>query len=507
MITSCAVTAYQLKFNFSDHSEIAHFYLLIIGKTMEFDLKRSISSLLKICLIIFAGLVLTIIVNAFLLHSTKANRQKLSIMPVVTDVENQPTVDFKQVEKPVAQTVVAGSLEGFLPPVNPDAPDPPMSKKSNTEIENLLFAMKFYAQVPQDEELTVSVAGWDVETGYYLPDSNMLGSPIYAIARNIRYLLILKLYQEYFPTTKFFDDDALRVSAIVDKMIDPQQIDQLITSDAFFKEQVPDKIFYDLMWLNDLTGEQKYKDAAINIGLKYSNLVSIQANLVKGNRDRTDRVFMFGYSALGYAVGKQLGNIDLIRDSEFLMNELISQLWSEKFGLLFTDASIGSLGNVTTTFITNDQMHALVGMIRYADASGDKKVEDIATKILQSLADGSNPLCDTSRLGFFRRYNGESRSAHKDYKLADDHISYLEAWVKLNVANDGKYDTSLSNEYENYTTILYDSYANSIYYSYNLDFTPYPYYKNRPCASVDAILDFLLLTLEDRKFRTENKLG
>jgi hypothetical protein len=474
---------------------------------MEIDFKRSVSSLLRICLLILAGLVLTIIVNALLLHSTKANRQKLSVMPVVTDIENQPSSEFKQVEKPLVPTTVAGSLEGFLPPVNPDAPLPSMSKKSNTEIDNLLFALKFYTQVPKDEELKTSVAGWDAETGYYLPDAQMSGSPIIAVSRNVRYLLILKLYQEYFPTTKYFDDDAVRVSAIVDRMIEPQQMNQIVTSEAFFRERVPDRIFYDLMWLNELTGDKKYKDAAISIGQKYSNLVTIQANLIKGNRDRTDKVLMFGYSALGYIYGKQLGNIDLIRDSELLMNELISQLWSEKYGLLYTDSTTGQFGNVTTTFITNDQMRALVGMVRYAAASGDKKVEDIAVKILQSLADGSNPLCDTSRLGFFRRYNGESRSAHKDYKLADDHISYLEAWIKLNTATDGKYDETLNYEYENYTNFLYDNYANTIYSSYNLDFTPYPQFNNRPFASVDAVLDFLLLTLEDRKFRMDKKIG
>jgi hypothetical protein len=474
---------------------------------MELDFKRSINSLFKICLLLLGGLILTVVVNALLLHSTKTNRQKLSVMPVVTDIASQPTVDFKQVEKPAAQTIVPGKLEGFFPPVYPNAPLPPMSKKSNTEIENLLFALKFYTQIPKADELTISAAGWDVETGYYLPDTKMSGSPIYAVARNIRHLLILRLYQKYFPTTKYFDDDAVRVSAIVDKMIEPQQIDQIITSEAFFKEQVPDKIFYDLISLNELTGEKKYKDSAISIGQKYTNLVTIQANLIKGNRDRTDKIFMFGYSALGYIVGKQLGNIDLMRDSELLMNELISQLWSEKYGLLFTDSTTGQFGNVTTTFITNDQMHALVGMVRYATASGDKKVEDIAAKILQSLADGSNPLCDTSRLGFFRRYNGESRSAHKDYKLADDHISYLSAWVKLNAATDGKYDETLNYEYENYSTLLYDSYANAIYFSYNLDFTPYPHINNRPFASVDAVLDYLLITFEDRKFRAEKKLG
>ena len=80
-------------------------------------------------------------------------------------------------------------------------------------------------------------------------------------------------------------------------------------------------------------------------------------------------------------------------------------------------------------------------------------------------------------------------------------------WVKLNKLKDGEFDEILDFEFENYENILYDSYNNAIYDSYDLHFAPRKSSNNRLIASVDAILDFLLLTLEDREFRMKKGLG
>ena len=460
-----------------------------------------------ILVITFIGIIATLIVNHILLFQTETNRSRLLIAPIVSDLESAQEVPYSQIEKAITVVVSPGTLKGFSAPVLTDAPPPVKSTKSNTIIDNLLFAMKYYARVPESEELTSSVFAWDGETGYYTADSGSGASQILAFARNARYLLILKLYQSYYPTTHYFDDDAQRVEEILDKFIDIDFLDALISSESFYSVFIPDQIFHDLMWLNQITDEGKFRDAALMIGNKHSRLIFRQAVTIKNNMDRSDKVRMFNDVALGYIYGGEIGDLDLQEDSRLVMDELLEELWAEKYMLMYTDVTIGNLGNITTTFITNDQMHALTGMIRYASASGDKRTGVVAQKIIESLSNGSNPVCDQANQGFYRRYNGDSRSPHKDYKLAEDQIVFLEALVKLNILNDGKYDSMLNYHYEWFENFLYDSLNNAIYFSYEETWAPYKFVNNRPVVSVDAILDFILLTLEDRKFRTDQKLG
>lgn len=474
---------------------------------MQMKINRSIHMLGLILVITFIGIVATLIVNGFQLNQTKEYRDKLVIAPVVSDSESIEEVPFIPIEKAVTVIDSPGNLKGFSTPVLTDAPVPVNSKKSNTIIDNLLFAMRYYARIPESEELTSSVTGWDAGTGYYIADSGAMASPIMAFARNARYLLILKLYQAYFPSTHFFDDDSQRVEKILDRFIEPDYLDSLISSESFYSVFIPDKIFHDLMWLNEITSEEKYREAAFIIADKHSDLIFRQAVVIKNNKDRSDKVRMFNDVALGYIYGKEIGKLDLQEDSRLVMAELVKELWAENYSLLYTDVTIGSLGNITTTFITNDQMHALTGMIRYAEASGDTEVADLAFKILESLATGTNPVCDTTNQGFYRRYNGDSRSPHKDYKLAEDHIVFLEALVKLNILHDGKYNDLLNYHYEWLENYLYDPLHNAIYFSYEETWTPHKFTNNLPIVSVDAILDFILLTLEDRKYRADKVLG
>ncbi|MFH1514720.1 MAG: hypothetical protein ABIG42_04590 [bacterium] len=474
---------------------------------MQIKIDRSLHMLGLILVITFIGIIATVIINSCQLNQTKQNRAKMEITPVISDLDDVEEAPFIPVEKASTVVVSPGTLKGFSAPVLTDAPAPVNSIKANTIIDNLLFAMKYFARVPESDEMTSSVFVWDAETGYYIADSGAIASQIMALSRNARYLLILKLYQTYFPSTHYFDDDSQRVKRILDKFVDPETLNSIISSESFYSVYIPDQIYYDLFWLYEITGEGKYRDAALTIADKHSDIIFRQAVVIKNNRDRSDKVRMFNDAALGYIYGKEIGKLDLQEDARLVMDELIEELWADKYSLLYTDVTIGSLGNITTTFITNDQMHALAGMIRYAEASGDKRVEDLARKILESLANGSNPVCDTVNQGFYRRYNGDSRSPHKDYKLAEDHLVFLEALIKLNILNDGKFDDMLNYHYEWLENYLYDTTNNAIYFSYDETWKPYKYANNRPVVSVDAILDFILLTLEDRIFRTEKKLG
>ena len=456
--------------------------------------------------IILVGIIPTLIVNGILLHLTKENREKLKFAKVTKDVKNLAPLEFTPVEK--TQQVVRNpvSLKGLIMPENPDAPTPVNSKKSNTTIENLLFAMKFYARPSAENDTTMSVAGWDATTGYYLPDQGSSASPIMALARNARYLLILKLYQEYFPATHYFDDDAERVERILDKIIEPDRLSVNITEQSFLAIRVPDKIYYDLMWLNKITGKENYRDAALYIADKHSANVIRQSIAIKNSRDRTCKIGLVNDAAMTYIAGVEIGKLDLQEDATLVMKDLIRELWAEPFSLLYTNSTIGPSGNITTTFITNDQMHALVGMIKYAEASGDSDVEATAYTIIESLADGSNPLCDQNQHGFYRRYNGDSMSPHADFKFAEDHITYLDALIKLNILNNGKYDKILNYFSETFEVLLYDSFSNGIYSKYELDWKP-KMDDNLPFVSVDDILDYLLLILEDKEFRVEKNLG
>ena len=474
---------------------------------MNININRAYHNLILVLGIILVGIVVTMLVNADLLSKTQENRKQLQRAPFVTDVDKLETREFIPVDKPETVADVPTSLAGLVAPEYKDAPLPLNSKKSNFIIENLLFAMKFYARVPQEDELTMSVSGWDPNTGYYLPDTGFGGSPIIALARNARYLLVLELYRDYFPSTHYFDDDAQRVEAILDGIIEPERLQGLISSESFFQVRVPDKIFYDLMYLSEVTGREKYRDAALFIADKHSDTVIRQSIAIKNNRDRTSKIGMINDAAMSYIAGVEMGKLDLQEDARLVMNDMMKELFADTFNLIYTNATIGPAGNITMTFITNDQMHALSSMVRYAAASGDSEIESLAYRILESLTDGTNPICDQSGHGFFRRYNGDSRSPHKDFKLAEDHITFLEAWIKLNILNDGKYDEILNEYYEFFETLLYDAYSNAIYFSYEIDWDPFKEATSTPLVSVDSILDFILLTLEDKKFRVDKSIG
>ena len=217
---SCMSYGYQLQFcflgMFSQCFNINHQYMVL--ENMKIKLNRALHNLILVFCIILVGIIITLIVNAVLLSSTKVNREKLQFAKTATDVEDIPVREFIPVETPETVADVPASLTGFKMPEFTDAPPPVNSKKSNTIIENLLFAMKFYAQAPKDDELKMSVSGWDSETGYHLLDKGFAGSLILTLARNARYLLVLKLYQEYFPATHYFDDDAQRIEDILDRL-------------------------------------------------------------------------------------------------------------------------------------------------------------------------------------------------------------------------------------------------------------------------------------------------
>lgn len=469
-------------------------------------MKSAVRNLVLVTGILLVGIILTLILNTVLLHLTKENRGNLQFAKVATNLDEIPTRPFIPVAKPqtVANTPV--SLKGLKMPEFADAPPPVNSKKSNTVIENLLFAMKFYAQAPKDNDTIMTVSGWDAITGYYLTDQGTAASAILALARNARYLLVLKLYQEYFPTTHYFDDDAVRVEEILGRIIEPEHLSANITDLSFISIRVPDKIYYDLMMLNKVTGNEKYRDAALFIAEKHSTTVIRQSTLIKNSRDRTSKIGMFGDAAMSYVAGVEIGDLDLQGDASLVMKDLITELWADTYNLLYTSASVGQFGNITNTFITTDQMHAVSALIKYAEASGDNAIGTIAYTIIESLADGSNPVCDQPNHGFFRRYNGDSRSPHKDYKLSEDHIAFLEALIEINALNNGKYDEMLDYFFETYEILLYDTYSNGIYLEYEINWNP-KVENNIPLVSVDAILDYVLVVLEDKKYRVDKSLG
>ena len=463
-------------------------------------------SLISIIGIIVIGLAVTLIVTSFMSYKTRDNRTQLQGTTIPGEGEKPQKIEYQDIEQAETIKTTTSSLEGFLPPADTNVPPPVKSIKTNEIIENLLYALKFYSHVPEGDELISSVDGWDAETGYNVLDISNPGSQITAMARSVRFFLLLKLYQMYFPATRYFDDEAQRLDAIVDRMIEPQNLDTVVTNETFFIARFPYSVFYDLLWLADLTGDDKYRNAALAIGDKNTRLITMQTNLIKDNMDRSNKVIYFNNAAMGYITGKETGNLNLMKDSELLFEELIDELWDDSYNLFYTDASIGATGNITLTFITNNQVHAALSLIRYAEASGNKQAENIATTILKSMSDGTNPVCDKQSPGFFRRYYGETGSPHKDFKVADDHLTYLYAWVKLNELNNGLYNESLNVDYETYEIYMYDRKYNAIYHKYTQSWRPHPSVGDTPLVFSDSMLKFLLLTFEDRTFRAEKKL-
>jgi hypothetical protein len=472
--------------------------------------QNSFKALIFAMIILLGGVVITLAVHSCMMYQTRATLKKVSPerSRFVARGEERKPVPYTPVEKAAPAGIEEGSMEGYLPPVNPDAPPVSKSIKSNEVIENLLFAMKYYGQVPADQAMTGSTLGWDGETGYYLPVVNEPGAEIYALTRNVRYLLILKFYQDAYPTTKYFDDDAVRISGYVDRTIEKSNLEKIITAETFQSYIFPHKLFYDLLELSKITRNPEYRDAALYIGKTHSFIIQMQANQIKSNKSRSDKAVMFNDAAMTYVYGKEMGKIDLMKDAELVINELAEKLWDENFMLLYTNATTGVGDNLTTTFIAINQMEALLNIVHYLEVVEDKEVEAIARTMLMSFIEGTNPLCDQQRGGFFRRYAGENRSPVEDFKKSLDHTTYLYALVRMNILKKGEFNDILNLEYENYSYFLYRDTSNAIFLEYDMTWNPFPHApQNRPVVSIDAVEDFLLLTLEDRIFRAEMKIG
>jgi len=472
---------------------------------MHITLKTSLKYLAISLVLIFAGIIATIIVMEIIRYSTRDELKMLNPMATVTDAGNLPEMPLKKIEKSKTTfTPTAGSLEGFFPPIRTDTPIPSESKKANNSIDNLLFAMSYYYHVPSEKEMNESVIVWDPQSGYYLPDTAF---PETALARNVRYLLCLTIYQRLYPTTKYFDDETIRMKALLEKQLADQHLDTLLSTSSILQQRIPAYLFHDLLELANITGDPLYRKAFIKVGEKLSGYAKAQAALIRNNRDRSDKITMFGDAAMAYIYGQETGKIDFFGDAQLLMDELMEQLWAKKFNLFYTDATIGQYGNITETFITSEQMDALINITRFAQASGDEELPEIVHQVLKSMADGVNPIVDTQRLGFFRRYNGKSQTPHTDFKLAEDHIKYLEAWIRLNMLKKGEYELVLNGEFDGYEMFLYDDTNNAIYMSYETNWQPRPESQGKPLVSVDAILAFVLITLQDRRFSAEKATG
>jgi hypothetical protein len=465
----------------------------------------SMRKLLFIIVMMLAGIIVTIGVTEYGLNATREVRHKYNPDTGNLDIAKLPDAPLKMPEKTIPQVApIDEVLEGFFPPVNKEAPLPANSKKSNNTLDNLMFALSFYDRMPFEDEISASVVGWDPDSGYYLPDKS---TPIMSLARNVRYLLILKLYLKLYPTTKYFDTEAVRVEDLVKRQLEEKNLDSTITNAVGVLHYIPEKLFFDLLDLSKLTQDKLYRDSALKVGDKIGFNVTMEASLVKSNRDRTDKVNMFADAAVGYILGKETGRINLTQDAQILIDELIKELWTEKYKLFYTSSAIGQLGNITETFITADQMHALVNIVRFASAAQNEELGNKVQTILTTMADGSNVICDTKRFGFFRRYSGKGEAPHEDYKTAEDHIAYLEAWIRLNMMRNGEFEKILNSEYDGYEMFLYNEYTNCIYLSYEMDWKPRPEDNGKPLASADAILDYLLITLQDRAFSAEHAAG
>jgi hypothetical protein len=353
----------------------------------------------------------------------------------------------REMEKLIEDATYLGPAAGIETqvPVDPDAPEPRFTRLYNNLLDNLLSGLHYFFRVEENTPPSTFVTSWDADTG-----SRVLSDEFFvSMETNVSYLLTLEMYRRMH-TKAVFDEDLDFARA---------RVDAIFTADWHTSMDLPLGVYFDLIDLAGLTGEDKYiqyaekyalGDGPSDLNTPYRKAMDL-ALKVEYDSPRMASPFFF-YQAAFLADYGSRRNPELLTQAKDLFNGLTDLLFDRRFNLLYKQASIpagrGGVRNIIQTFNTLEQLSAIQAIVRYYDVTNDAEALSLAKQVFMGvwgagstlLIEAPSNMPGSTYYGLYTGYDREREAKRDDPgERTIDQILTFVAVVSLNGATRGEY--------------------------------------------------------------------
>ncbi len=362
-----------------------------------------------------------------------------------------------------------------LVPIDPNAPDPASTRLYNNLLDNLLSSLHYYYKLSPDSPAANNVTAWNAENGERMISTAFL----FSVENHVNWLLTLELYTRLHSKAVF--DEDLEYAR--------ERVEALFTQDWHPVAEWPLGIYFDLVYLHDLTGEQKYLDWAYRYAAgdgpddfdtpltKARGL----AHLYQYNRARMASPFYFYFPALIADYSTRFDDPALMTVGRSFFVGLKDMLYDDLYKMLWKQASVASDGstsiNIIQTFDTLEQLSAIRAILEYGRASGDPEALDLARAILSGIWDADAPMLIEAPEGFlpgtyfgvYTAYDVDREAERFDEtEVTIDQILLYNVNVMLNEYTRGEFrdDVDFLTSWMELSGPLYHEDANGFYIDY-----------------------------------------
>ncbi len=329
-------------------------------------------------------------------------------------------------------------------PRDPNAPIPAETRLYNNLLDNLLSGLHYYYKAPEDSPPSQFVTSWNAgDGGRNISDARLLSLEI-----NLSYLLTLERYRRLH-SKAIFDDDLEYAR---------KRVGDIFNEDWHSMAEWPLGLYFDLIDLYELTGEEKYLEwserYAIGDGPNDSDTpLAMAKNLAfryQFDQPRMASPFYFYYAAFLADWGNR-HDPTLANQAHYMFTGLRDLLYDPRYKMLWKQASVSQGGsgskNIIETFNTLEQLTAIQAILEYGKASGDTEALSLARVILSGVWGTSSPLLRTAPepyaentfFGLYTAYDhGREAERYDPGMTTIDHILLFNSIVLLNAATKGE---------------------------------------------------------------------
>jgi len=330
-------------------------------------------------------------------------------------------------------------------PPDPDAPEPADTRLYNNLLDNLLSGLHYYYKLPEETDPAQFVIAWEADTGGRILNEAWLLS----LENNVNYLFTLELYKRLH-TKAVFDDDIVYAG---------NRVDELFRDEWHPVLEWPLGVYFDLIALYDLTGEDKYLEwadrYAVGDGPGDANTPLTKAKSLAFQYQyglaRVASPFYFYHAALLAEWGSR-NDPAMLNQSRELFSGLRDLLFDSRYNMLWKQVSVPADGstsrNVTQTLDTLEQLTAIRAIIEYHKYSGDPEAIELARALITGIWGETSPLLITPPEGFppstffglYTAYDvGREATRFDTTEVTIDHVLLYGTLVMLNEYTLGAY--------------------------------------------------------------------
>jgi hypothetical protein len=316
-------------------------------------------------------------------HPTGMRSEGLIAMEMAQNRQTQSLIDS------ITNRTATGSTVQTEPPVDPKAPRPGETRLYNNSLDNLLSSLHYFYRVPEGEAPSKFVIEWDPKTG-----DRVLGDAwLLSLESNLSYLISLEIYHR------------LRSKAVFDEdlAIARQRVDTAFADTWHTNPDWPLGTYFDLMQLNEITGEDKYVKWADQFANgngpddTYTPISKAKALAMKFQfgAARQASPILFLHAALLADWGKR-HDPAMLNQARSLLSGLRGMLFDSRHNMLWKQSTVSTDGstqrNLIQTFNTIEQFTAIRAILAYGKASGDPESVSLAKLLMQGTWGAESPL-------------------------------------------------------------------------------------------------------------------